>query len=220
VIRENLKIGAGNVRISLWNFGTKKPSIELRGGVVLDIGSGDGLLLSELKKRGISAEGVDVSESGVQKSIARGLKVYLGDVTSLHEIKELQGRKFPVITILEVLEHLFNPEDTLAGVRKLIADDGVLYLSVPNFNAPLDRIRMLFGHTPFHNKPGKGHVYWMNKERFEKLIRRAGFEIIEFRGLGYRERGWLAPLGEILANTWPSLFALSFFVCAKPKKRF
>lgn len=190
----------------------------IKNGPVLDIGSGDGLLLGELKERNIEVFGVDVSESGIRKARGKGLVVYQGDIANLDSIQELKGKKFNTITILEVLEHLFHPQDTLAGVRMLIDANGDLYVSTPNFNCFSDRVAVLFGNVPPHKYAGKGHVYWMNKRILKRLIERNNFEIIEFVGLGYSQTRLWAPLGRLLAQMWPSLFALSFFVHAKPKK--
>ena len=44
-------------------------------GPVLDLGSGDGLLLSLLKERGTKGTGLDMSPSGVEKTKAKGLDV-------------------------------------------------------------------------------------------------------------------------------------------------
>ncbi len=189
------------------------------GGSVLDIGCGDGLLLQELGKKGVTDTlGLDVSESGIEKGKSKGLNVVLmPDTTDLNSIPAVSGKKFDHITILEVLEHVFNPADLLMGAHHVMKNDGHLYASTPNFNAVGDRIRTLRGLVPWQKRHGKGHVYWMNVAVFRSLIREAGFEIEEFRSLGYRRGKSFAGFFDWLAQVWPTMFALSFFVHARPR---
>lgn len=212
---ENQRWQDQNQPLEFWHIQSLK---RIKKGKVLDVGCGDGLLQVELAARGITdTMGVDVSETGIEKAKAKGLNVVLGDTTDLSSVKELQGLTFDAITILEVLEHVFNPDNILKGARERIAKDGDLYASTPNFNAIGDRLRVLRGTIPWQKKPHKGHVYWMNKSIFTKLIEDAGFRVVELESLGYRRGKSFESLFSMLAKWWPSLFALSFFVHAKPK---
>jgi len=53
-----------------------------KGQKVLDIGCGDGLLLSALAQKGVSAFGIDISEEGVKKCREKGLDVSVVDITT------------------------------------------------------------------------------------------------------------------------------------------
>lgn len=189
-------------------------------GIVLDIGCGDGLLLNQLRTtRGIRCEGIEISASGLKKARSKGLTVYEGDITKSDIMEILQGRSFDAITMLEVLEHVFSPQDVLRNVRQMLKADGSLYVSTPNFNAVGERLRVLRGLVPWQKRHGKGHVYWMNEKIFRALIESAGFEIVEFVSLGYRRNKLFELPFAILAKYWPSLFALSFFVHARPRSQ-
>ncbi|MBP9757468.1 MAG: class I SAM-dependent methyltransferase [Candidatus Pacebacteria bacterium] len=202
--------------LEFWHQETLK---RITSGRVLDIGCGDGLLQTELAKKGVEDTiGVDVSESGIAKVKAKGFTAYFGDTTDIPSITELRGLQFDHAAILEVLEHVFNPSDMLKGARTILKDDGHLYASTPNFNAIGDRLRVLRGAVPWQKKHGKGHVYWMNVQVFKDLITDAGFDIVEFRSLGYRRGKSFASVFDWLAQAWPTMFALSFFVHANPRK--
>ncbi len=201
--------------IEFWHQHTLQ---RIQSGSVLDIGCGDGLLQSELSKKGVTDTiGVDVSESGIEKVRAKGFKAALADTTDFRNIPELRGKTFDHVAVLEVLEHVFDPAAVLTGIRAVLKDDGHLYASTPNFNAIGDRIRVIRGMVPWQKKHGKGHVYWMNVAVFKDLIQDAGFDIVEFRSLGYRRGKSFASLFDQLAQAWPTMFALSFFVHARPK---
>lgn len=56
-----------------------------------------------------------------------------------------ENQPFDIIVMTEVLEHLKNPAAHLAEVSKLIKDDGVVLISLPNENMLYHRIMSLLG---------------------------------------------------------------------------
>ena len=66
----------------------------------------------------------------------------------------LSGKKFDIITMLNVLEHLADPVLALRQIKKLINKDGILVIDVPNdFNdfqttgRNIHRFKRLVGST-------------------------------------------------------------------------
>ena len=199
-------------------FWHKQALRNIGGGSVLDVGCGDGLLLVELAKKGVTdAFGIDMSETGIAKAKQKGLHVALVDISDLRNISDLHGKKFDSITILEVLEHVFDPLSILQSAKDFLSENGSLYMSTPNFNAIGDRIRVLRGMVPWQKRHEKGHVYWMNKSVVEELMKKSGLEIVEMTSLGYRRNKTGEGLFRWLAQVWPSMFALSFFVRTRSK---
>lgn len=93
---------------------------------VLDAGCAMGFLVEELRKRGVDASGIDISDyaiSQVDKSVAAHCSV-----ASLTE--PLQGR-YDLITCIEVLEHLPPAETDLALANLCGATDRLLMSSTP-----------------------------------------------------------------------------------------
>ncbi|MBK8870718.1 MAG: class I SAM-dependent methyltransferase [Elusimicrobia bacterium] len=110
---------------------SRRPSTGLR---VLDIGCGWGQALLHFRKRGMQCVGLDPAPEAVRYARAQGLEVYesnMGDVSILNE------RKFDVVCLLNVLEHLPDPGLVLETIHgKLLAEGGLLIVEVPNeFNA-------------------------------------------------------------------------------------
>jgi hypothetical protein len=68
---------------------------------------------------------------------------------------------------------------------------------------------MLTGRVPFQNRPQRGHVYWINRRVLSDMIGAAGLRATEWR---YEPSARLGPVGRVLANRWPSVFAVSFAV--------
>lgn len=110
---------------SLQNFKNKKK--------ILDIGCGKGLLLQKLNKKF-----PDAKLHGVEPSInaAKFFKKVLPEVNvseSTFENSPFIKETFDLITTNGVLEHVPDPIAFLKAIRNSLADDGYLYVGVPNF---------------------------------------------------------------------------------------
>lgn len=101
-------------------------SAELDGAPVVDIGAGDGGLLSLLRARGVAGHGYDLQPSNVAAAATRGVSVELRDAISAlgtYEVGDIELA--PVAVCTEVIEHLIDPHLVL---RQLAACADVRYL--------------------------------------------------------------------------------------------
>lgn len=94
------------------------------GQPVVDLGAGDGGLLSLLRDEGIPCWGYDLQPSNVEGARERGVEVYLVDV--VNEPGAIHWA--PVAVCTEVLEHLVKPH---AFVRVIAQHAEVLVASSP-----------------------------------------------------------------------------------------
>lgn len=79
-----------------------------RGSRVLDLGCGDGLLLSRLiAEKGARGTGVELSQAGVQSAIARGLSVVQGDLDQ--GLADYRDGSFDWVILNQTLQALVNP---------------------------------------------------------------------------------------------------------------
>ncbi|MFH0852542.1 MAG: class I SAM-dependent methyltransferase [bacterium] len=106
---------------------------------LLDIGCGEGRFLCEINQKipGKGLAGIDPSERSVSfaKAFNPGLEFICGNIQTVN----LQ-KKFDVITLIEVLEHI-RPEETLNFLKALrdhMDNSGFLMLSVPSDNMELN----------------------------------------------------------------------------------
>ena len=100
---------------------------------ILDVGCGEGFLLSHFKNAGWKVLGVDFSDEGVKQHNPVLIKdVIKGDAYCELEVLLKKNKNYDVIHLGNVLEHVRDP---LALVRKcsdLLSLGGVLIISVPN----------------------------------------------------------------------------------------
>ena len=97
-----------------------------RTGRWLDVGFGAGALLRAGARAGWEMTGTEVSEAAASAMSSAGFDVRSG-VDS-----DLERGAFDVVTALEVVEHLPDPQATLAAMHEALRPEGVLYLTTPN----------------------------------------------------------------------------------------
>ncbi len=99
------------------------------GAQLLDAGCGYGLALLDFRDAGLQVAGFDPSARAVAHARTQGLHVVQA---GLHGLPDF-GRRFDVVTLLDVLEHVADPVALLVGLReRLLAPGGVLLVEVPN----------------------------------------------------------------------------------------
>lgn len=127
----------------------------------LDIGSSSGALLEEIRlKYGSAAVGIEPGDAYRRFSQEKGFEV-LASLSALSD----QTKRFDLVTIMHVLEHLRDPVETLSEIRvDHMSPDGYLLIEVPNsFEHEALEVAHLFAFTPLS---------------LQETVRQSGFEVI------------------------------------------
>lgn len=96
---------------------------------LLDIGCGDGQLLEYLERaKGVDGRGVELSQSGVNASVKRGLAVIQGDADV--DLADYPDDAFDVVVLSQTLQATRNPKDVLTQLLRI--GERVI-VSFPNF---------------------------------------------------------------------------------------
>jgi len=108
---------------------------------VLDVGCGTGAQLAiPLATLGFDVTGVDTHEGSITTARAFG-----SAGNFVHgQVSELPPRKYDVVIVCEVLEHLDHPESLLAETLPYLRDDGLLFITVPNGYGEFEIDRRLY----------------------------------------------------------------------------
>jgi 2-polyprenyl-3-methyl-5-hydroxy-6-metoxy-1,4-benzoquinol methylase len=147
-------------------------------GRLLDVGCGQGVNMATLHNMGWDVHGVDFSETAVEEAHELfGDHVKLGDFLDVH----YDDRSFDVVLFNHSLEHLSDPVSALREARRILDDEGVLVVAVPNAGSMEAR---LFGRWWFPWDPPR-HLYHFGKAPLSRLLNRAGFRVVRLRtGVG------------------------------------
>jgi SAM-dependent methyltransferase len=162
-----------------------------QSGQVLDVGCGSGNFLRCMKEKGFSVLGIEPSVSGSEYARdALQVEIFHG---MIHDFLKLNpGRKFDVITLLNVLEHLTNPVETMEQLGHVLAPNGIVAIVVPDarFHDIVGRARKIVGIAdPYwlENAPFLSgfrvpdHLSSFQPRTISAVLRRAGYKVIKLQ---------------------------------------
>jgi glycosyltransferase involved in cell wall biosynthesis len=98
----------------------------------------------------------------------------------------LRGGPYDVVLLADALERVLEPGEVLAQVRRVLADDGQLIVSVPNFGHWYVRARTLLGMFDYDQRGvlDKGHVRFFTRKGLHHRLRMAGFDVVREEATG------------------------------------
>jgi len=151
-----------------------------RGQDVLDVGCGEGFFAAELKKDGNRVVGVDLlpvagESEALERYISADLNVPQPDLA-----RQAGERAFDRVLLLDILEHLVQPERLLAEVRPALKPAGLLVVSLPNMANITVRLALLFGHFPYADRGilDYTHLRFYTRKTARALLEENGWEIV------------------------------------------
>lgn len=141
-----------------------------------DVGCGYGESLLYFMKEGMYARGCELSSEATRTANARGCEVVCGDVDRLAEAE----RRFDLLTLFNVLEHVREPAQLLRVVReKILSPSGLLAIEVPNeFNAFQMAANAEYRLNRWWVAP-PDHINYFSASSLERLLDACGYQVID-----------------------------------------
>jgi SAM-dependent methyltransferase len=99
------------------------------GGKLLDIGAGRGELLRAARAAGWDVTGIEPSETFAEFAAARSGAVIFSEPL---EQCDLPSGSFDCVILSAVLEHLYNPNETIKEIARILRPGGAVFVDVPN----------------------------------------------------------------------------------------
>ncbi|MCD6318890.1 class I SAM-dependent methyltransferase [Candidatus Aerophobetes bacterium] len=125
---------------------------------VLDVGCGKGFLVEALREISVNAYGIDISKYALTSS---GLTyLVLGSAENL----PFRDDSFDLVTALEVVEHLENPEKFFIEAKRILKPKGVLFITTPS-------------HRNKIAKQDPTHINIKSRAEWCKILQNLGFEV-------------------------------------------
>lgn len=147
---------------------------------LLDIGCSDGSLARTVKDRGSVAWGIELVPEYAAAAAERLDNVLQGD--ALDRTAELvqAGERFDAIICADSLEHMVDPWAVLRNVRKLVDDNGVVIVSLPNVHFYTTFVALLLNRRWRYRERGihdRTHLRWFTDLNARDMFSEAGFQI-------------------------------------------
>lgn len=144
---------------------------------LLDLGSSDGSLVKVAEEFGLKAKGLDINEINLEND-----KI------------NLQNESCDIVTAISLIEHLYNPENLLAEVKRVLKKNAYLIIVTPNWSS---------NTKTFFDDPTHVHPYTIKSLKF--LLEYNGFKKIEVLPWLVNKPGWMwkFPFKFLLAKIIP-----------------
>ena len=137
---------------------------------IIDIGCAFGGLLSALKTFGFHhLYGLEPSQENCDYANAQGgIKVYRGELGD--NIEEISDKKFDVVILCCVLEHLLDIHTSIQQCKRLLKSDGKLVVVVPDVDLFCD-------HKDLYQEFSIEHINYFGIQGLRSLMSLEGFEL-------------------------------------------
>lgn len=171
------KIGFYNNPYKPGSLYSKVVNLIGKNNIILDVGCGNGIVAKELKKNKNRIIGVEISGKMAEKASEYTDEIKIGDIEKINPT--WHKNYFNVILLLDVLEHLFDPEKTLVKLKSYLKNNGIVIVSLPNIANWEIRKNLLFGKFDYSDNGimDNGHLRFFTYNNALQLFEKAGYKL-------------------------------------------
>lgn len=201
------------------------------GHEILDVGCGEGHFAALVAQNGNKVVGIDILDAAGR---ADAMEQYVSadlDGGLVGARRALGDRRFDLVLLQDVLEHLRSPEQMLEDCKRYCKPHGRVIVSVPNVANVTVRLGLLFGRFEYRPRGilDRTHLRFFTRKTARQLLEGAGYEVTEQRatvmplelafGLDPKNPLMVATNRLLALATWffPGLLGYQTVLVARPK---
>ena len=157
----------------------------LEGKSALDVGCGAGLLAEPLARLGAQVTAIDAAPELIDVARDHSNRQGLSIDYRAAAVENIDGR-FDLITSLEVIEHVADPQAFVEALAKRLAPGGLLILSTPN-RTGWSKLLTITLAEGFGRIPKGTHDFdkFIPPEQMKQLLGEVGLKCIDFEGIAW-----------------------------------
>ncbi len=157
---------------------------------VLDVGCGGGILAEAMARRGAKVTGIDLAEKGLRVAQLHLLESQLAvnyEKASAEEDASRHAGEFDVVTCMELLEHVPQPESMVAACARLVRRGGQVFFSTINRNPKSYLFAVIGAEYVLKLLPRGTHDYlrFIKPSELSRYARAGGLRPEELIGMTY-----------------------------------
>ena len=163
---------------------------QLNNNHIIDIGCGGGILTESLVAKNNHLNGLDASSEAiaVAKEHAKENNLNINYTCStVEDFVANENKKFDVVTCMEMLEHVPDPESIIASIAKITKKDGYFFASTLNRNLKSYLLSIVAAEHILKMVPKGTHEYAKFIKPYEliKVAEKYSFKALEITGVHY-----------------------------------
>ncbi|MFZ9642538.1 MAG: bifunctional 2-polyprenyl-6-hydroxyphenol methylase/3-demethylubiquinol 3-O-methyltransferase UbiG [Candidatus Methylopumilus sp.] len=164
--------------------------VGLQGKRVLDVGCGGGILSESMAEKGAEITGIDLGEKALKVAqlhqLESGTQVDYR-LISVEDLAKQQPASFDVVTCMEMLEHVPDPEAVVRACAQLVKPGGSVFFSTINRNPKAYLFAVIGAEYLLKMLPKGTHEYekFIKPSELSSWARHAGLNVSQLKGMGY-----------------------------------
>lgn len=172
----------------------------LAGKQVLDVGCGGGILSESMAGLKAEVTGIDLADKSLQVAklhlLESGRQVNYRKI-AVEALAEEQPEQFDIVTCLEMLEHVPDPQSIILACAKLAKPGGWVFFSTLNRNPKSYLMAILGAEYLLKMLPAGTHDYakFIRPAELAQFCRNAGLDLADITGMSYNPLSKAYSLG-------------------------
>jgi methionine biosynthesis protein MetW len=197
---------------------------------ILEVGCHTGYFSRFLANSGHQVLGLEVNLDAAKAASNQGVDIISGDVEDPALVASL-NKKFDVLLLMDVIEHLKNPVHVLRNLQQLIKPNGKIIATGPNVAYWAVRKNLFLGKWDYTDSGimDRTHLHFYTASTWKSLLEEAHYEVtclkpaegmiplehILLKLPGMKRR--VSSLRRFLISSVPELFTIVYLIEAAPK---
>ena len=147
----------------------------------LDIGAGEGFTTKYFANKNLRPESIDYSSAGIKQQNPELLSTHEeGNIFQLLSQKITLTKKYNLLILQNVLEHVIDPSELCFKMEKLLSDDGICLITIPNDYSEMQlnaRAKKMIQRDFWVSPPE--HLQYFNCTNISKFLNAQNWEILD-----------------------------------------
>lgn len=153
----------------IYDYITKFSGASIQNKFIVELGTGAGGILQYFKEKNNEVYGVDLDSEYIEFGKQKGLNLEVGTIDKLYSLR----KKPDVVIYSHIVEHLLNPVNDMKKLKRLLNQDGLLYIEVPGVKNLYDSYSQ-----NFLKYLQNAHTYHFTLNSLTNCAKKAGFKML------------------------------------------